>query len=73
MPVVTDKLASIYYCIWADVVVGLTELRKKVPCSEKNNIYVVNISSIERVFNLESNRKNLYQRSKLLTFFFFSS
>lgn len=25
----TDILASIYYCIWADVVVGLTELRKK--------------------------------------------
>jgi len=39
VPVVTDKLARIYFCIWADVVVGLTELRKKVPCSE-NNIYL---------------------------------
>lgn len=70
----TDILASIYYCIWADVVVGLTELRKKylaVKKKKKKNIYVVNISSIERVFNLESNRKNLYQRSKLLILFFF--
>jgi hypothetical protein len=71
---VTDILASIYYCIWADVVVGLIELRKKylaVKKKKKKNIYVVNISSIERVFNLESNRKNLYQRSKLLILFFF--
>ena len=66
MPVVTDKLARIYYCIWADVVVGLTELRKKKKyLAVTNYIYVVNMSSIERVFNLESNRKKLYQRSKL--------
>jgi hypothetical protein len=58
VPVVTDKLARVYYCIWADVVVGLTELRKKVPLL-KNYIYVVYISSIERVLNMESNPKKI--------------
>jgi len=36
---VTDKLASLENCLWAGVVVGLTELRKKY-LTEKKNIYI---------------------------------